>query len=331
MMARWLLVLPLAVVIGSPADAWALKPSTHRELAEAACTREGMPDAFCRRMGKQTFETDYLEWKDLSAHAQRELGEDRCTAADAAAARVDRLARDLVSQAHAGDFESAAISLGRAIHTIQDECAHHGMTNQEHAFYSLTQQCSGDQVSPDVQPAALACARTRTSEVMALAARALADVRWTSAHDLCTDWSSDNQRDKCQNASLPSPFMACDFLAEHKEWDGDDSTWHPTKVGDALVASFGAGLANTPSTRSVCGANANAIDPPNPRAPLTDRSKKLGCFSTSLGCLGKVDDGGEPSDATSTGGCTTTSSSSGWLVLALAALLPRRRRSTRQA
>jgi MYXO-CTERM domain-containing protein len=331
-MARWLLALPLLVVVGTPGDAWALKPGTHRELAEAACTREGLPDAFCRRMGKQTYETDYQEWNDLSAHAQRELGEDRCTAADAALTRVDRLARDLVKQARAGQLEAAAVSLGRALHTIQDECAHHGMTNQEHAFYSLTQQCSGDQVSPDVQPAALACARTRTAEVMTLAARALADVSWGAASDLCTDWSSENQRDKCQNAALPSPFMACDFLGEHKDWDGDDSTWDPTKVGDALVASFGAGLTNTPSTRSMCGANASAIDPPNPRAPLTDRSKKLGCFSTSLGCLGKVDGGGESSDATSSGGCSTTSSSSaGLLVLALAFLAGRRRRAARRS
>jgi uncharacterized protein (TIGR03382 family) len=226
-------------------------------------------------------------------------------------------------------MEAAAISLGRALHIVQDECAHHGMTNQEHAFYSLTQQCSGDQVSPDVQPAALACARTRTAEVMALAAHALADAPWNTAYDLCTDWGSDSQRDKCENAALPSPFMACDFLAEHKDWDGDDSTWHPTRVGDALVASFGAGLAGTPATRSMCGADASAIDPPNPRAPLTDRSKKLGCFSTSLGCLGKVDDGGASSDPMSSGGCNTTSSSAGLLVLVLAALLPRRRRSTR--
>jgi hypothetical protein len=324
-MVRWLLALPLVVVIGSPGDAWALKPSAHRELAEAACAREGMPDAFCRRMGKQTFETDYLEWNDLSAHAQRELGEDRCTAADAALARVDQLARDLVRQAHSGHLEDAAVSLGRALHTVQDECAHHGMTNQEHAFYSLTQQCSGDPVSPDVQPAALTCARTRTAEVMALAARALADVPWAAAYDLCTDWSSDNQRDKCQNASLPSPFMACDFLAEHRDWDGDDSTWDPTKVGDALVTSFGAGLASTPATRSVCGGNASAIDPPDPRAPITDRGKKLGCFSTSLGCLGKVDDGGD-TDAMPSGGCSTSSPSAGVLVLALAFGARRRRR-----
>ena len=323
-MARWLLALPVLVVISSPADAWALKPAAHRELAEAACAREGMPDAFCRRMGKQTYETDYQEWEDLSAHAQRDPGEDRCTAADAAVARVDRLARDLVKQAHAGQLEAAAVSLGRAIHTIQDECAHHGMTNQEHAFYSLTQQCSGAEVSPDVQPAALSCARTRTAQVMALAATALADVQWNAAADLCTDWSSDSQRDKCQNAVLPSPFMACDFLAEHEDWDGDDSTWNPTTVGDALVVAFRAGLTNTPSTRSVCGANASAIDPPSPRKPRVDRAK-LGCFSTSLGCLGKVDEGGQDTDARASGGCTTSSSPAGLLVIALA-LLPRRRR-----
>src|SRR5512143_2057931 len=80
---RWPLVLPVLTLLAST-NAWALEPGKHRQLAERACAGVGLPDAFCRRMGKQAYETDYEEWHDLSAHAQRELGQDRCTAADAA-------------------------------------------------------------------------------------------------------------------------------------------------------------------------------------------------------------------------------------------------------
>src|SRR5437660_1463747 len=120
-MRRW----PLALLLMS-SSAWALKPGKHRDLAQTACYDARLPAAFCDRMGKQVFETDYLEWTDLSAHAQRERGQDRCTAADLAIARLDRLGRALVADAHARAFEQAAIDLGRALHTLQDECAHHG-------------------------------------------------------------------------------------------------------------------------------------------------------------------------------------------------------------
>lgn len=298
----------------------------HRELAEAACVAQHLPQSFCHRMGKQVYEVDYLEWTDLSAHAQREPGQPRCEAADAAESRVDQLARSLVSQVNAGKLEAAAISLGRALHTIQDECAHHGMTNPEHAFYSLTEQCSGNAVSPDVQPAALACARTRTTAVLKLAAAAISTQVWRGAYDLCTDYSNEHQTDSCANAALPSPFMACDFLSEHDEWDGHDTTWDPTAVGDALVASFAAGLTGEQTTRSVCGGDSSAIDPPRPRATVTALGG-LGCLSTTLGCFGKVDEGGTGTDE-ATGGCST-SSPGGLAAIALVgalALAPRRRR-----
>ncbi len=325
MSSRWPLVLPLVVLLATPGSAWALKPGTHRDLAEASCKRASLPDTFCRRMGKQVFETDFSEWTNLAAHAQRELGEDRCTAADAAISRVGELADVVTQKLHAGEHEAAAIALGRALHTIQDECAHHGMTNQEHAFYSLTQTCTGDAVSPDVQPAALACAARRTDEVLARVAAAASDVSWSGVADICTDFQSENNRDACANAALPSPFMACDFLAEHKEWDGEDSSWDPTRVGDELIVAFGAGLEGVRTSRAICGGDSQAIDPATPRPPVLDQGK-LSCFVTSLGCLGKVDEGGT-AETEPNGGCTAGGSPgfAGSAGIALLALMRRRR------
>jgi len=301
-----LLVLPL-LLASSPA--WALKPGKHRELAEAACAAQQLPSAFCERMGQQVFETDYKEWTTPSAHAQRKLGQDRCEAADDASIRVRGLARDLVADAHAGKFEAAAIELGRAVHTLQDECAHHGMTNEEHAFYSMEDTC-GDGVSPDTTPEALSCAEARTNDVMASVGAALADVKWSGVEYMCRDG---NDQDTCQLASLPSPFQACDFLALHKDWDGADSRWNGDVVGPALVDAFEHGLAGDIAYVPVC-AQPGAIDPVMPNPLVTNRD--TGCGLTDVACFGKADAPGEaPADSA---GCNAVGSPG--LLLALLAL-----------
>jgi hypothetical protein len=308
-----LLLLPL-VLASSPA--WALKPSKHRELAEAACNAQKLPSAFCERMGQQVFETDYQEWTTPAAHAQRELGQDRCEAADDAAIRVRTFGRDLVSDAHAGKYEDAAVALGRAIHTLQDECAHHGMTNEEHAFYSMEDMCGDDvDVSPDTQPNAISCAESRTNDAMAEVAAALADVRWSGVDYICRD---SNDQDSCQLASLPSPFQACDFLALHKNWDGTDSTWNGDVVGPALVDAFEHGLVGDIAYVPVCAAP-GAIDPIAPHPLVTDR--ETGCTLTDIACFGKADaPGAAPADA---GGCAVGGSPG--LLLALLALRRKKR------
>ncbi|HEY5947107.1 MAG TPA: hypothetical protein VIV40_16505 [Kofleriaceae bacterium] len=316
-MARWPLVLPFVTLFASQ-PAWALQPAKHRELAEAACTGVGLPPAYCHRMGKAAFETDWHEWTNLAAHAQRELGEDRCTAADAALTRVDRLAREAVAKTRAGDAEGGAIALGRAIHTLQDECAHHGMTNQEHAFYSLTQACTDQDASPDVQPEAIACATTRTRDAFAAVASALAGTQWTSLGWLCRD---SEDRDTCQSASLPGPWNACSFLAEHEDWDGEDSRWDGSKVGSALMSAFGAGLSGGSTQHSACGSNPAAIDPADPRAPTTNL--EAGCTLIDIACLGKVDE--DHAAETESTGCSTGRGTGIAMLLALGLLLGRKR------
>lgn len=323
-MNRWQLLLPL-VAIAWPGSAWALKPAKHRELAQAACAAERLPDAFCRRMGKAVYETDYREWTDLATHAQTPRGGDRCTAADAAAARLDALGRDIVAEVARGDAETAAIDLGRALHTLQDECAHHGMTNEEHAFYSLTQTCTGDAVSPDIQPEAIACADDRTRRAMHDTALALAGTSWPGLDALCAD--SEN-RDTCQAAATPTPLQACDFLALYKDWSGTDSTWNGDVVGAALEAAFAGALRGDPLTRTACGGDPHAIDPASPRPPVINHD--LSCAFTSVSCLGKVDDGGDDpygAPPTTGGGCSVGGGAG--LVAALAAIVLRRRRAAR--
>lgn len=311
-----LLVLPLLL---ASAPAWALKPAKHRSLAEAACTANHLPQPFCDRMGKQVYETDYLEWTDLAAHAQRELGQDRCDAAEAAATRVDQLARAMIDHAAAERYDDAAVDLGRAIHTLQDECAHHGMTNQEHAFYSIEDTCGDGNVSPDTQPDALACAEDRTNRMMAAAAAALRDTSWAGVEELC-----ENPLDSCALASLPSPFQACDFLSEHYEWDGADSRWNGELVGPALEQAFERGLRGDPVSAAVCD-TPDAIDPPQPHATVTDLD--TGCLVTDVLCLGKADSEPAVTPETSAGGCAAGGSPSPMIGLALFALISLRRRS----
>ena len=313
------LLLPIVICLAA-APAWALKPAEHRKLAEAACAAERLPDAFCRRMGKAVYETDYSEWDLLAAHAQRERSQSRCAAADAAAMRVDQLARAMVDHVRAAAFEDGAIELGRALHTLQDECAHHGITNEEHAYYSLDQACTGDQVSPDVQPAAIACAQSRTADAMHRVAVALADAHWNSVDIICRDA---DQRDVCANAVLPTPAMACKFLGLYGDWDGSDSGWNGELVGPALVDAFAAALAGEPASRSICGGDAAAIDPVSPHAKVAVTN--ITCALTDVGCLGKVDEGG--SEPTTAGGCAATGTPGLMLGLAVcaAAALARRR------
>jgi hypothetical protein len=318
MLRRPLLLSFVMMLAAEPA--WALQPAKHRELAEAACSEVGLPNPFCRRMGREVFETDYKEWEDLAAHAQRYLGQDRCAAADAALLRIDTLARRVVPAARARDHEAAAIAIGRALHTLQDECAHQGMTNEEHSFYSLTQTCEHVDVSPDIQPAAIACAQSRSREVFAAVATALSGTNWTDVTFICRNEANE---DNCANATLPGPWTACEFLEMHKDWDGQDSRWDSARVGTGLLDTFRAGLAGEQASRSACGGDDKAIDPPSLRAPVTNL--EAGCDLIDVACLGKTDQDTPLDEEPQGAGCSTGRSSGAALLIALMLVIPRRR------
>src|SRR3569623_1408635 len=78
--------------------------------------------------------------------------------------------------AHDSTYDRAgaiASSIGRALHTVQDDCAHHGMPNPQHAWFSLADYCEGTATNPDVQDSAISCARAETAAVMKVAADAI--------------------------------------------------------------------------------------------------------------------------------------------------------------
>jgi hypothetical protein len=240
MRVSWLVGLGVVtgLLLGEAGSAHALKPAKHLALAVAACGKAGLPAPFCKRIGQAAFDTDAHEWDLLAAHAQREEGEDRCAGADAAIDRVDALAREAIDRHRAGDDGTAADLFGRAIHTIQDECAHHGMTNPEHAHFSLQATCSSADVNPDIQPAALACADTQTTAALRAIADALADAPRVGLAGVCPpDYNGgdgNGRTDTCDKTVMPGPIAACDFLASHTRRRGRQDAEHaglPRRLG----------------------------------------------------------------------------------------------------
>jgi hypothetical protein len=161
--------------------AHALKPGTHADVAKASCKAAGLPTSFCTRIATEDYDTDEREWDDLRAHAQIDDGETACTAADRAAERLRGLGHDLraalalAARTHSeADVGVVGSLVGRALHTVQDNCAHHGMPNPQHAWLSLDDFCDNTSTSPDVQDDAIACARTESDAVMRVVASAVA-------------------------------------------------------------------------------------------------------------------------------------------------------------
>src|SRR3569832_536754 len=162
-----------AVVLAATTPAYALKPGTHADVTQAACQAAGLPKDLCTRIATEDYDTDEREWDDLAAHAQIADDQTACTAADLAATRVWKLATtlrsDLAAFGHDSTYDRAgaiASSIGRALHTVQDDCAHHGMPNPQHTKNTHADYCEGTATNPDVQDSAISCARTETAAVM---------------------------------------------------------------------------------------------------------------------------------------------------------------------
>jgi MYXO-CTERM domain-containing protein len=99
---------------------------------------------------------------------------------------------------------------------VQDNCAHSGMGNPEHSWRSLSDLCSGTQISPDIQPAALDCARWETDAVMSAVFSVLED---NGAEKAALD-------DVEHHANhMVNYGDACHFLGEAGDWDGVDRRW----------------------------------------------------------------------------------------------------------
>jgi hypothetical protein len=194
-----------------------------------------------------------------------------------------------------------AVALGRALHTLQDECAHRGINNLQHAWFSILDECEMPGASPDNRPGAAECARERTRAVMPLVAAALEQMGTERLEAVCPKSGAGRFGD-CDRVSLPGVVGVCEFLDAHDEWDGIDRAWKPGAVATAMTAAFTAPLAGEPLPAAVCAGDGDIAAPP--AAPV-DVGSLDACFKLDLLCLGSIDRGdgasGPPPD--DMGGC----------------------------
>lgn len=345
MLARWCLVA--LVVAGASGTANALKPGKHAELAQDSCAAAGLPAEFCRRVATEDYDTDSREWDDLSAHAQIDDGQTPCQAADAAAGRLWRLGEDLhgelatiAASPSEDDVGTAAAALGRALHTLQDNCAHQGMPNPQHAWASVSDYCDNTALSPDIQPDAFTCARTESDAAMATVAAAIqrAGVADALGELACPEppGAQPGDRGVCDDRFLPGPIDACSFMARAHDWDGIDHTWNNAIVTPALRAAFLAGLAGEPAPGPMCGGDETALTPAVHASMVDVSAGPASCITLEVFCLGKADGGGSgvnpfaDDPAPTAGGCTA-GGGTGLAMLVLVAGFASRRRNSRVA
>lgn len=346
--APWCVV---ALLVGTASSAHALKPGTHADIAKVSCVATGLPSEFCQRIATESYNTDSREWDDLRAHAQIDAGETACVAADRTAERMWQLGADVREQlasvrsrATVDNVGSAAQALGRALHTIQDNCAHQGMPNPQHAWFSLSDFCLDTELSPDIQSDATSCARVETEAVVQLVAsavRASGTSRGLAAQScppVAGSPRNTNEQPVCQKRFLPGPIDACRFLASAKEWDGVDRTWANDVVGGALRQAFAAGLAGEPMLASICRGDETVLSSAVSQPLLDVSGKTPSCGKSKLLCLGKADDADNPffdhdhdglTEDETTGGCSSGGGHGLGLLLIAAGVLARRRRTTR--
>ena len=330
----------ILLLLAAPAPAFALDQSVHEQISHDACAAAHLPQDFCERVGTEAYNVDSYEWGVPEAHAQ--IGEGAigtaCTAANAALERERTLGSDLrtsLQRLPGAPSEAARIhiatQLGRALHTIQDNCAHQGMPNAQHAYWSLTDSCSGSKTSPDAQPEAASCARIETAAVVAAFRQemATAGVSPAALDDLPEGWTH-----------WPARGDVCAFLRQAKTWDGVDRRWN----NDIAVPWLRDQLTNAiTSDDSVVGdtcADDVQIVSYHPDADVDVSTPPAWCFKLDVLCVGaggKEDDAQEvpppwEDEKTDTGssGCSVDGQQApaGWLALALIGLVgvTRRRR-----
>jgi MYXO-CTERM domain-containing protein len=281
----------------------ALKPSRHKKISVNSCLNAGLPSDFCARVGREAYNTDAHEWEHMPAHAQAEPGQSACDGAQHTVERMTALGDELLTALDElvveADQEPAvrvATALGRALHTIQDNCAHSGMTNSQHAWHTLADFCDQSDDDPDKRPSARSCADRQTDAVMGTVAKLIerAGVANALAKYSCEpEWPSpreNEQDDPCTDVFLPAPWEACSFLGKADEWDGVDRRWNRDLIGRALLAAFTAALdATPPAAADVCNGDPTTIAATASRPPVDTGDGPDSCGLAHLLCLGKAD------------------------------------------
>jgi hypothetical protein len=282
----------------------ALLQTKHGKITEDSCKRAGLPAALCVEAGVMANTTDADAFEDLSTHAQISDGSSACDAARQSLQRVadqgHAIRVGLLSLIDDVEFDgpgraviamktrALALAIGRALHTLQDNCAHHGMPNPQHAWFSLSDACTSSSLSPDLDPAAMDCAMVETDAVFAALASTV-DMGGVSRQAL--DLTQVTQ------TYFPPVGQICAFLASAKTWDGVDRRWNGAVVGAALRAQLIKSItSNDLEPVQVCATSADEIALETPNDPLDVSGGAQSCTKVHVFCLGKDNAGGAKSD-----------------------------------
>jgi len=322
----------IAIVLGAAAPASALDQSAHEQISQDACDAAGLPHDFCERVGTAAYNVDDYEGSHPEAHAQIGIGATTCGAVNATLERVRMLGSDIrtsldqLAVASSEDLRiHIATQLGRALHTIQDNCAHHGMPNPQHAWWSRLDSCTGSKTSPDAQPDAVTCARAETDAVVAafVGELASAGIASNALDDLSEGWTH-----------WPARSDVCQFLRDAETWDGADHRWNSDIVGPWLRDQLTNAIASDDGT--IGDACAVDLSVAQPAAVVDVSTPPTFCLKLKTYCLGAggKDDGQdaappwEDDTPPSSGGCSIADRSSavfaGWMLVAC--VVVRRRR-----
>jgi len=187
---------------------------------------------------------------------------------------------DILDQKTAAQ-RSAWVALGRALHTIQDQCAHHGMPNPQHAWWSDSDLCLSTALSPDLPAAAISCAKAETEAMFATFADVVVEAGLSPAtlyqpdalHTGVPEW--------------PSRNGLCEYLYSSKDWDGVDRGWDGEWVGPALREELRRGLLGmADATPEACALPAGTLDLKNPAAQVTTSKDGNTCQTVDALCVG---------------------------------------------
>jgi hypothetical protein len=263
-----------------------LKTQDHYAITVQNCLQWGFSMGFCARVGSEAFNVDAQEWDNLTAHAMPYWTQSQCDAVAAVQGRLRSLGTDaravLAKPVWTGsDADRLASDLGRALHTIQDNCAHEGMTNPQHAWYSINGYCLSDGEDPDTAPAALQCASGETRAIFYTLAYAVR----TFGHQL-----EGLVPDSGLGTVDPSRAQVCSFLAQWSDFDGYDRRWDNGVVAntfrDTMIHALTDG-ANVPNAcdglPTVAGHSPIAVR--SPRWPVSVSDPM--CFTQKVYCFGE--------------------------------------------
>lgn len=330
----------LLFLLATPSSAFALEQSAHQLISHDACIAAHLPQDFCERVGTEAYNVDSYEWSTPAAHSQMGEGafDTACAAANASLERERSLGTDIrnslvqLSSSSSEDLRvHIATQLGRALHTIQDDCAHHGMPNDQHAWASRMDACTGSKTSPDLAPEAATCARTETAAIFAAFSQEMrtAGVAAAALDNLPEGWTH-----------WPKRGEVCAFLKDAENWSGTDRRWENAVVVPWLRDQLTTAI--TESSRSLgdaCAAGVHIeVVVPSPHTNVS--VKPPWCLKLRTFCIGKadgtMDDEAPPWDDSpdaivppaDAGGCSAGNGSSSAMLLVLVglALAARRRR-----